>query len=589
MTTPESVSTFAELSLHRAILKAVDEAGYETPSPIQAQAIPPLLNGADILGQAQTGTGKTAAYALPLLSRLDLSINAPQILVLTPTRELAIQVAEAMQGYARHLNGFHITPIYGGQSIETQFRQLKRGAHVVVGSPGRLIDHLQRKTLNLDHLTAVVLDEADEMLRMGFIEDVEHILSKTPENRQVALLSATMPAAIKRIAQKYLKNPVEIKIKSKTATVSTINQRYWQVTHLHKIDALTRILEVEDFEAMIIFVRTKTMTVELVERLEARGYSTAALSGDIKQSLREKIVERLKKGSLDIVVATDVAARGLDVERISHVVNYDIPYDTETYIHRIGRTGRAGRTGEAILFISPREKRMLRSIEQATRQPIAPMQLPTHADIADRRIVQFKDKISETLAEQDLSFFTGLVNRYQQEHGVDAQEVAAALAFLVQLERPLLPPEPEEVKRPKSQKEGKEIPKRQKNKPVGNLKMEAYRLEVGSEIGVQPKNIVGAIANEAGLESTYIQEIQIYDHYSTVALPEGMPPELLKHLRKVRIFGEPLQLSRLEGVNRKGKSVSGKKRKKAAATAADLAPGAGKPKKKNRKESLVSS
>jgi ATP-dependent RNA helicase DeaD len=539
MTTDAASIRFSDLHLDPAILRAVEDAGYEVPSPIQEQSIPPLLAGNDILGQAQTGTGKTAAYALPLLSKIDLSNQSPQVLVLTPTRELAIQVAEAMQAYARHLKGFHIIPIYGGQSIETQLRQLRRGAQVIVGTPGRLIDHLKRKTLKLNGLSTIVLDESDEMLRMGFIDDVEHILDQTPDNRQVALFSATMPAQIKRIAQKYLTDPVEIKIKSKTATVASVTQRYWQVTSLHKIEALTRILEVENFEAMIIFVRTKTMTVELVEKLEARGHSAAALSGDIKQSMREKIVERLRKGSLDILVATDVAARGLDVGRISHVINYDIPYDNETYVHRIGRTGRAGRSGNAILFVSPREKRLLRSIERATKQPIEPMQLPTHSDIADRRIAQFKEKISETLESQDLRFFKGLINTYQKEHNANPEDIAAALAFLTQLERPILPPEPE------GKLNKKERPERLK--PVdGNIKMESYRLEVGSELGVLPKNIVGAIANESGLESSYIQDIQIFAQHTTLDLPAGMPADVLSHLRKVKIFGEPLKISVLD-------------------------------------------
>ena len=577
MTTDAASITFSDLHLDPAILKAVEDAGYEAPSPIQAKSIPPLLAGNDILGQAQTGTGKTAAYALPLLSNIDISLKAPQVLVLTPTRELAIQVAEAMQGYARHLKGFHIIPIYGGQSIETQLRQLRRGAQVIVGSPGRLIDHLRRKTLKLNQLSTIVLDEADEMLRMGFIEDVEHILEQTPEDRQVALFSATMPSAIKRIAQKYLNDPVEIKIKSKTATVATISQRYWQVTNLHKIEALTRILEVEDFDAMIIFVRTKTMTVELVEKLEARGHSTAALSGDIKQSMREKIVERLRKGSLDIVVATDVAARGLDVGRISHVINYDIPYDNETYVHRIGRTGRAGRSGNAILFVSPREKRMLRSIERATRQPIEPMQLPTHADIADRRITQFKEKISETLECQDLGFFKGLINTYQQEQNANPEEIAAALAFLMQLDRPLLPPEPQGKIKKKDRAE--------RRKPLdGNIKMESYRLEVGSELGVKPKNIVGAIANESGLESSYIQDIQIFDQHSTLDLPEGMPEDVLKHLRKVKIFGEPLKISVL-GRSQKSTGKKSRRGPRGDGTSKQKDDDFDSPKRKRRKKS----
>ena len=411
-----SITQFSQLAIAPQILQAIEEIGYESPSPIQAESIPPLLEGRDLLGQAQTGTGKTAAFALPDLSRLNLDLNMPQVLVLTPTRELALQVAEAMQTYARHLKGFHIVPIYGGQSMDTQLRQLRRGVHVVVGTPGRILDHLRRKTLKLSALSTVVLDEADEMLRMGFIDDVDEILQHTPVEKQVALFSATMPEAIKRIAQRHLRQPVEIKIQSKTATVSTISQRYWQVTDVNKLDALTRMLEIEDFDAMLVFVRTKIATDELSEKLEARGYSCAALSGDVKQSVREKIVERLKSGSLDIVVATDVAARGLDVERISHVVNYDIPYDTETYIHRIGRTGRAGRKGNAILFISPRERRMLRTIERATRQSIEPMQLPSSEDISDRRITQFKKVIADTMASEDLFFFEELITRDRRAH-----------------------------------------------------------------------------------------------------------------------------------------------------------------------------
>jgi len=396
-----AVIAFAQLGLAPPVLQAVEEVGYESPSPIQAESIPPLLAGRDLLGMAQTGTGKTAAFALPLLSRLDLSLKQPQLLVLTPTRELAIQVAEAMQTYARYLPGFHILPVYGGQGMDVQLRQLRRGVHVVVGTPGRIQDHLRRATLKLDQLQALVLDEADEMLRMGFIEDVEQILEHTPAQKQVALFSATMPEAIKRVARNHLREPVEIRIEAKTTTVATITQRYWQVSGIHKLDALTRMLEVEDFDGMIIFVRTKNITVELAEKLEARGYSAAALNGDMNQQLREKTIDRLKRGSLDIVVATDVAARGLDVERISHVINYDIPYDTEAYVHRIGRTGRAGRKGEAILFVAPREQRMLRAIEKATGQNITAMQLPSREAIADRRVMAFKQLISDTLESQD--------------------------------------------------------------------------------------------------------------------------------------------------------------------------------------------
>jgi ATP-dependent RNA helicase DeaD len=534
-----TISEFSQLALSAPILKAVKEAGYESPSPIQAQSIPPLLEGRDLLGQAQTGTGKTAAFALPLLSRLDLSLKQPQILVLTPTRELALQVAEAMQTYARHLKNFHILPLYGGQGMDTQLRGLRRGVHVVVGTPGRIQDHLRRGTLKLNCLSTVVLDEADEMLRMGFIDDVDQILEHTPPERQMALFSATMPEAIKRIAQRHLREPVEIRIQSKTATVSTVTQRYWQVTELTKLDALTRILEVEEFEAMLVFVRTKIATDELSQKLEARGYACAALSGDIKQVQREKIVERLKNGSLDIVVATDVAARGLDVERISHVINYDVPYDTETYIHRIGRTGRAGRKGVAILFISQREKRMLRSIEKATRSPIEPMQLPSQKDISERRISQFKQTIADTIEAEDLFFFEDLVNRYQQEQDLRLSEIAAALAFMVQKERPLEP------------QAGKDEPKRDRDfsprgPDLGSMSksaMQRFRIEVGSEHGLQPKHIVGAIANEAGLESRYIGQIKIFEDFSTVTLPEGMPKELYQHLRQIRVCGQPMLLS----------------------------------------------
>jgi ATP-dependent RNA helicase DeaD len=544
-----SVSRFSDLSLSSAVLKAVDEVGYEAPSPIQAQSIPPLLEGRDLIGMAQTGTGKTAAFALPLLSRIDLSMRQPQLLVLTPTRELAIQVAEAMQTYARHLKGFHVLPVYGGQSMDVQLRQLRRGVHVVVGTPGRVQDHLRRRTLVLDRLAAVVLDEADEMLRMGFIDDVEQILEHTPQRRQVALFSATMPEPIRRVASKHLHDPVEIRIKAKTATVSAITQRYWQVSGLHKLDALTRILEVEDFNALLIFVRTKTATLELAEKLEARGYACGALNGDMTQALREKTIERLKGGALDIVVATDVAARGLDVERISHVVNYDIPYDTEAYIHRIGRTGRAGRKGEAILFVAPREKRMLRAIERATGQSIAPMKLPSREDVAGRRIAQFKQTITDALESEDLGFFEDLIEGYQSEHNIGLAEIAAALAYLVQRERPLvpeqreeLPPEPERrtAKGRPGGREARAGPPRARPPEAG---MKRYRIEVGRDHGVEPKHIVGAIANEAGIESRYIGQIRLYDDYSMVDLPEGLPKEVLAHLKKVWVCGRQLRIA----------------------------------------------
>ncbi|NOY63347.1 MAG: DEAD/DEAH box helicase [Gammaproteobacteria bacterium] len=558
--------TFDQLALAAPVLKAVADVGYEIPSPIQAESIPPLLEGRDLVGQAQTGTGKTAAFALPLLSRLDMNQRQPQLLILAPTRELAIQVSEACQTYARHMKGFHVLPIYGGQSMSTQLRQLKRGAQVIVGTPGRVMDHLRRKTLDLSQLRALVLDEADEMLKMGFIDDVEWILEQTPETRQIALFSATMPETIRRIARRHLNDPIEIKIKTKTATVETISQSYWQVSGLHKLDALTRILEVEAFDAMIVFVRTKNATAELAEKLEARGYASAALNGDMNQALREKTVEQLKNRGLDIVVATDVAARGLDVERISHVVNYDIPYDAEAYVHRIGRTGRAGRKGNAILFVAPREKRMLRTIENATKQRITAMQLPTREDVSNRRITEFKQQIAETIESQDLGFFEELIVQYEGEHNVSATEIAAALAYLMQKKRPLAAKEVREVK-PQRQVEraprdhrhkgkgaaGRDAREQRGDRPrkraeaVDGVEMSTYRIEVGREHGVLPKNIVGAIANEAGLENRYIGHIKLHDTYSTVDLPSGMPKEVFNDLKHAWVCNRKLAISVVGG------------------------------------------
>lgn len=535
--TQETIPGFAQLSLAPAIYKVIDEVGYETPSPIQAQSIPPLLEGRDLLGQAQTGTGKTAAFSLPLLSRLDPALKCPQILVLTPTRELALQVAEAMQTYARHLPGFQVLPVYGGQNMLQQLRQLQRGVQAVVGTPGRIQDHLRRGTLRLDRLSCVVVDEADEMLKMGFIDDVEQILEHTPEGKQTALFSATMPKEVLQVARRHLKDPVEIRIKSKTSTVETISQWFWQVKGLHKLDALTRILEAEEIDAMIVFARTKIATVELAEKLEARGFSCAPLNGDMTQALREKTIERLKNGSLDIVVATDVAARGLDVKRISHVVNYDIPYDTEAYIHRIGRTGRAGREGKAILFVAPRERRMLYAIEQATRQPIKAMSLPSRKDITDRRIGLFKEQIAEAMEAQDLEFFEEFIDSYQDEYDVGFRRIAATLAYLLQKEKPLQPEGPAEVPEPS------EAPAHRVLKPVGGGGMQRYRIEVGRIHGVEPRHIVGAITNEAQIGSGDIGAIKLFHEFSLVDLPEKMPQETFRLLQGVWVCGRQLKLS----------------------------------------------
>jgi ATP-dependent RNA helicase DeaD len=551
--------TFRDLSLNDAVVRALNDVGYESPTPIQAATIPPMLAGADIVGQAQTGTGKTAAFALPILSRIELQQRSPQALVLVPTRELAIQVAEAFQRYAAHLTGFHVVPIYGGQSYTPQLHSLRRGVHVVVGTPGRVMDHIKRDTLQLATLKHFVLDEADEMLRMGFIDDVEWILEQAPKERQIALFSATMPAEVRRIAKNHLRKPAEVTIKSKTSTASKIRQRYWFVSGMHKLDALTRILEAEPFDGMLVFTRTKLATEELAERLEARGFAVEALNGDIAQAQRERTIARLKAGQIDIVVATDVAARGLDVERVSHVVNYDVPHDPEAYVHRIGRTGRAGRSGEAILFIAPRERNMLRVIERATRQTIEQMELPSIQDVNDQRVARFNDRISAALAAGEGEAFRTLIERYESEHNVPAVEIAAALASLAQGKKPLLMPESgkreqreerEERAEPVQRNEREhrkehEHPKpRARITPADDAVMETYRIEVGREHGVQPGNIMGAIANEAGLEGKFIGRIVIRDDHSFVDLPGGMPKEIFRQLQKVRVAGQQLQISR---------------------------------------------
>ncbi|WP_018913552.1 DEAD/DEAH box helicase [Thiomonas sp. FB-6] len=594
----EPVIGFADLGLPEALLRALRDVGYESPSPIQAATIPPLLEGRDVLGQAQTGTGKTAAFALPILARVDAARRETQALVLAPTRELAIQVAEAFSRYASHLPGFHVLPVYGGQSYTPQLAALRRGAQVVVGTPGRIIDHLDRGTLKLDSLRHLVLDEADEMLRMGFIDDVERILASTPPQRQVALFSATMPSAIRAIAQRHLREPAQITIKARTRTASGVQQRYWMVSGMHKLDALTRILEVETFEAMIVFARTKVATEELAEKLAARGFATAALNGDIQQAQRERTVQRLKDGQVDILVATDVAARGLDVDRISHVVNYDIPTDTESYVHRIGRTGRAGRSGQAILFVTPRERYLLQSIERATRQRIEPMQLPSVEAVNDRRTARFFERISET-REQDeaLRPYLALVERYEREHNVPAVEIAAALASMVQGGKPLLLGAEEAAARPRAMREpyesravretraaGEEpAPRPARPAPAGTPRsleqlaaqaladfehsraaqdegdgegprrrrapagaLQTYRVEIGREHGVEVRNLVGAIANETGMDNSRIGNIAIRRDYSLVELPADMPRDVLRMLQRLRVLGRPLQLAPAE-------------------------------------------
>jgi ATP-dependent RNA helicase DeaD len=552
MSEHESSVNFKIFGLSEALIKVLDEVGYETPSAIQEQCIPHLLNGHDVIGQAQTGTGKTAAFSLPLIDRIDINTNQVQLLVLTPTRELAIQVSEAIQTYARHLKGLHVLPIYGGQSYDIQLRPLKRGVHVVVGTPGRVMDHIKKGTLKLGSLKALVLDEADEMLRMGFIDDVKWVMEKLPKERQIALFSATMPDVIRRVAEKFLNDPKIVKIKTKTATAQTISQRYWLVSGVNKLDALTRILEVETFDALLIFVRTKTATVDLAEKLSARGFSAEAINGDIVQNQRERTIQQLKKGKIDILIATDVAARGLDVERISHVVNYDIPQDPESYVHRIGRTGRAGREGKAILFVAPRERRMLQTIERITRQPITPMQLPSAKIINEQRVTNFKQRISDTLNNQELGIFEELILSFQKEHEVDAFKIASALALMAQGTEPLLLSEKE-----LSQGSFKEGSKAKisisvhadplKNNP--SIKMRRYRLAVGHKDNIKPGNVLGAIANEAEISSEFIGAIQIFQDFTTIDLPDEMTKETLAILKKTRVFDKKLNIEELSEKN----------------------------------------
>ena len=555
---PPTIS-FRDLGLSEPVLKALIDVGYESPSPIQAATIPVLLRGVDMLGQAQTGTGKTAAFALPALSKIDLAVREPQVLTLVPTRELALQVAEAYQRYAAHMPGFHVLPIYGGQSYQPQLNALRRGVHVVVGTPGRVIDHMTRGTLKLSSLTMLVLDEADEMLQMGFVDAVESILEQTPLEKQVALFSATMAAPIRRIAQKYLRSPVEVTIKSKTSTATNTRQRYWLVSGVHKLDALTRILEAETFDGMLVFTRTKQSTVELSEKLQARGFAAEPLNGDIQQSQRERTVARFKAGQIDILVATDVAARGLDVERISHVVNYDVPYDTESYVHRIGRTGRAGRSGEAILFVAPRERNMLRAIERATRQPVEQMNLPSVDAVNAQRTAKFKQRVAGAIAKSEGDIYRPLIEQMEAETGTPLIDLAAALASLAQGSTPLLlaakpearapqfePPQFEPPRREPAPSEHAPPPAPARREPLRrDTERETYRLEVGSVHGIKPGNIVGAIANEADIEGVHIGRIDIREDHSFVDLPAGMPKEIFKRLQTVRVAGRELRLSRV--------------------------------------------
>ncbi|MEO3936551.1 DEAD/DEAH box helicase [Dermatophilaceae bacterium Soc4.6] len=568
--------TFAELGLPEKVLAVLRDVGYETPSAVQAATIPPLLEGRDVVGVAQTGTGKTAAFALPILSRLDLAQKTPQALVLAPTRELALQVCEAFEKYAAHLKGVKVLPVYGGQGYGVQLSALRRGVHVVVGTPGRIMDHLDKGTLDLTQLRFLVLDEADEMLNMGFAEDVEKILADTPKEKNVALFSATMPAQIRRLSKKYLNDPVEITVKGKTSTAANIMQRYLTVSYPQKVDALTRILEVENFEGMIVFVRTKNETETLAEKLRARGFSATAINGDVAQNVRERTVNQLKSGALDILVATDVAARGLDVERISHVVNYDIPTDPESYVHRIGRTGRAGRSGDAISFVTPREKYLLKAIEKATRQPLTPMAWPSVEEVNSTRLARFDDQITAALqATNRIEGFREIVAHYVREYDVPEVDVAAALAVVAQGSEPLLldpaaeqsrrperPERPDRSERPErgagvrggskpSWSDRGDRPERgaepERRARPSNVPLATYRINVGKRHKVEPRQIVGAIANEGGLSRSDFGAIAIRPDFSLVDLPADLPAEVWDKLRATRISGRLIDLAKDEG------------------------------------------
>jgi len=562
MTDPDSSSeaastTFADLQVHPAVLRAIADVGYESPTAIQAATIPALMAGSDVVGLAQTGTGKTAAFAIPILSKIDVTSKVPQALVLAPTRELALQVAEAFSRYGAHLPQIHVLPIYGGSSYAVQLAGLRRGAQVVVGTPGRVIDHLERGTLDLSRLDYLVLDEADEMLAMGFAEDVERILSETPEYKQVALFSATMPPAIRKLTTKYLHDPFEVASKSKNATAENISQRYIQVAGPRKMDALTRVLEVESFEAMIVFVRTKQATEEVAEKLRARGFSAAAINGDIPQTNRERTIAALKKGGasgIDILVATDVAARGLDVERISHVINYDIPHDNESYVHRIGRTGRAGRSGSALLFVSPRERHLLKAIEKATRQTLIEMDLPTVEDVNAQRVAKFADSITDSLGRPGVDLFRKLVQDYEREHDVPMADIAAALAVQARDgEAFLLAPEP-----PPERRERRDVDQT----PRQARAFSTYRVAVGKRHRIGPGAIVGAIANEGGLHRSDFGKIAIGPDFSLVELPATMPKSTLKKLAETRISGVLINIRPETPKPRKAQSANGKPRKR---------------------------
>ncbi|WP_426841548.1 DEAD/DEAH box helicase [Glaesserella parasuis] len=547
----ETTLTFADLGLPQSILNAVNEMGFVTPSPIQQACIPHLLNGRDVLGMAQTGSGKTAAFSLPILAQIDPEQRHPQMLVMAPTRELAIQVADACEQFSKNMKGIRTVTIYGGQRYDIQIRALKNGAQVVVGTPGRILDHIRRGTLDLSMLKAIVLDEADEMLRMGFIEDVETVMAELPEDHQTALFSATMPEPIRRITKRFMKDPQEVKIQATQRSAPDIAQSYWLVNGFRKNDALLRFLEVEEFDAAIIFTRTKTGTIDIAELCERNGYRAAALNGDMTQQAREQALEKLKSGRLDVIVATDVAARGIDIERISLVVNYDIPLDAESYVHRIGRTGRAGRSGRALLFVEPRERRLLKNIEHLIKKPIDEVPVPNHEILMEKRREKFKARISLQLEHHDLELYRELLEDLftaDQDH----EELAAAMMMLLQEKQKLILPSDPEIRPSRAERgKGRENPRSTERRGGGRehrdnngVAMDLYRIELGREDGVEVRHIVGAIANEGDINSRYIGHIKLHDKYSTIELPQGMPKHLVQHFaQKARVLSKPMQMS----------------------------------------------
>ncbi len=567
----ETKITFGDLGLPENLLSAVLDLGFETPSPIQQACIPHLLNGRDVLGMAQTGSGKTAAFSLPLLAKIDAEERYPQMLVMAPTRELAIQVADACEQFTKHVKGVRIVTLYGGQRYDIQLRALKQGAQVVVGTPGRILDHIRRGTLDLSNLQSIVLDEADEMLRMGFIEDVETVMAELPEQHQTALFSATMPEPIRRITKRFMQDPQEVKIQSTQRTNPDITQICWFVRGYRKNEALLRFLEVEDFDAAILFTRTKTGTLDVTELLEKHGFRAAALNGDMTQQLREQTLDRLRNGSLDILVATDVAARGLDVERISLVVNYDIPLDAESYVHRIGRTGRAGRAGRAILFVEPKERRLLGNIERLMKKPIDEVDVPNHEILQERRREKFKAQVTKQLEHHDLEQYRSLLEDLFTADQ-DLEDIAAAMLMLLQGKQKLiLPPDPPMERKSARERDGRkgerrDNPRSQERRGYGNpIPMDVYRIEIGRADGVDVRHIVGAIANEGDISSRNIGHIKLYDDYSTIELPQGMPKELLQMFGKTRVLNKQMRMSLIgaaqggerderQGGKRKGRS-----------------------------------